>query len=379
MRLTSQCLHQFSRKISNTKHMSRTTIRLTDDLTAMGPAIDLLRNGEVVAFPTETVYGLGANALNSSAVQKIFTAKGRPSDNPLIVHISSLNMLKDLVAEEAFPRPGTTIHKLCEELWPGAITFLFPKSDRVPDNVTAGQPTVAVRMPSHPIAKYLIETAGVPVAAPSANVSGRPSPTKAEHVLQDLDGIIPCVIDGGNTNYGLESTVLDINRDPPLILRPGGVTFEQLKKLIPNVQVYERSVHGSQMAEKPATPGLKYRHYSPNALVLLFEYNSDPTVTSLKEKMKKRVEELKREGKRIGIIHVHSGVKMDEEWMGDQVIVYPLGDESRPDVVAQGIFSALRSLDDKKVDCIMVEGISEENEGMAVMNRVRKAAAETIQ
>jgi L-threonylcarbamoyladenylate synthase len=197
------------------------------------PAIDLIRSGELVAFPTETVYGLGANGLSGEACRKIFQAKGRPSDNPLIVHISSIEMLH-MVAASVPARAEA----LMNAFWPGPLTLLFPKKECVPDVVTAGLETVAVRMPAHPVARKLIEFSGVPIAAPSANRSGRPSPTTAAHVLTDLNRRVKCIIDGGSASFGVESTVVDVSRSPPVILRPGGVTREQLKRFLPDVIVF---------------------------------------------------------------------------------------------------------------------------------------------
>jgi len=224
----------------------------------------LIHEGQVVAFPTETVYGLGANALDASAVKKIFLTKKRPADNPLIVHVSSEEMLAPLVSE--IPDGARVLMK---EFWPGPLTILFPTSDRVPPEVTCGQPTVAIRMPVHPIARKLIELSNVPIAAPSANLSGRPSPTSADHVYQDLKDRCACIIDGGECDVGLESTVVDLKRKK--ILRPGGVTLEQLQKFVPGIEVYSQEKDTEGLVSAPPTPGLKYRHYSPQAQVFLIE------------------------------------------------------------------------------------------------------------
>ncbi|KXZ42995.1 hypothetical protein GPECTOR_108g190 [Gonium pectorale] len=234
-------------------------------------AAALLAAGEVVAIPTETVYGLAANALSASAVSKIYAAKNRPADNPLIVHVSSLAMLASL-----YP-PGWSLPAIytaaVAELWPGPLTILLPRSPLVPDAVTCGMPTMAVRMPAHPLALALIAACGFPLAAPSANSSGRPSPTLARHVLSDLDGRIPLVLDGGPCTCGLESTVLDGLRSPPAILRPGGVTAERLASYpgLSGLQVYRRDFVDAALEAAPTTPGMKYRHYSPSAPVLLLD------------------------------------------------------------------------------------------------------------
>jgi L-threonylcarbamoyladenylate synthase len=356
------------------------------------PAVELLKKGEIVAFPTETVYGLGANALDDNAVKKIFKAKGRPSDNPLIVHISSMEMLRELVAPEAFPKEGSIASQICKTFWPGPLTILFKKSSRVADSVTAKLETVAVRMPSHPIASKLISLSNLPLAAPSANVSGRPSPTSAHHVLEDMKGRIPCIVDGGACDVGVESTVIDLNSTPPLILRPGGITFEKLQKFVPDIQIYEKKVHGTHLEQAPPTPGLKYTHYSPSARVILFEEPSN--VQQLMNDVLNKFKEEISNGKRVAIINTHStftypsdlkvfqapngvaedGVKQDGSTNRDFAI-YRLGDEVHPDVIARGLFKALRDLDSLKVDVILMEGISERAEGLAVMNRIRKAAS----
>jgi L-threonylcarbamoyladenylate synthase len=225
---------------------------------------DLLRQGEVVAFPTETVYGLGANALNANAVKKIFLAKGRPHDNPLIVHIAEFEQLKPLVqgiSEKAYV--------LMHRFWPGPLTLIFPKSNLVPNEVTAGLDTVAVRMPRHPVALKLIKEAGVPIAAPSANTSGLPSPTEGAHVLADLNGKIPLILDGGETEVGLESTVVDVTVEPPLILRPGGVTLEEIEDAIGQA-AYDPGL-SKDKNETPRSPGMKYTHYSPKADVFIVD------------------------------------------------------------------------------------------------------------
>jgi len=248
-------------------------------------AAKLLEEGEVVAIPTETVYGLAGNALDKNVVPKIFKAKNRPSDNPLIVHISSLKMLKQLLPDGKIPEKYIpVIHKY----WPGPLTIILPKSSKVPDVVTAGQKTMAVRFPKHPIARALISLCGFPLAAPSANSSGKPSPTLASHVYNDLSGKIPLIIDGGACNLGVESTVLDGIRTPPAILRPGSVTYEKLRKVkgMENVQVYRRDFVDKKLEQVPTTPGMKYRHYSPDASVILIESNIHSTDETYEEKRK---------------------------------------------------------------------------------------------
>ena len=226
------------------------------------PAALILRQGGLVAFPTETVYGLGANALNPEAVARIFCVKGRPGDNPLIVHISGIDGLSPLVS-----RIPPLANKLFQAFSPGPLTLILPKSSRVPDLVTAGLDTVAIRIPAHPVARRLIELAGVPIAAPSANRSGRPSPTQAWHVAADLDGQIPLIIEAGSSQFGLESTVLDVTGDIPVILRPGAITASQIREIAGDVTEESRAFASG--AGAPRSPGMKYRHYAPRAQVII--------------------------------------------------------------------------------------------------------------
>ena len=228
-------------------------------------AAALLRAGELVAFPTETVYGLGADALNAEASARIFAAKGRPADNPLIAHIAGENGLAGLIALE----PCACARALMRAFWPGPMTLIFPKSPRVPREVTAGLDTVAVRMPSHPVARALISAAQTPIAAPSANRSGRPSPTTAAHVLEDMEGRIPLILDGGPCEVGLESTVVDVTGARPRILRPGGVTLEMLEGVVGDVDVDEGVLHQLQAGSQARSPGMKYKHYAPKGEVTI--------------------------------------------------------------------------------------------------------------
>lgn len=223
-------------------------------------AASLLRSGEVVAIPTETVYGLAANAFDGKAVAKIFKAKSRPMDNPLIVHIAEFEELYSLVS--SVPESAKI---LAEKFWPGPLTMIMPKSDKIPNEVSAGLETVAVRMPSHPAARAVIKAAGVPLAAPSANISGSPSPTNAKYVLSDMGGKIPLILDGGPCSVGVESTVITLASNPPRVLRPGGITVEQLREALGEVQVDDAVIHELKKGEKAASPGMKYKHYAPKA------------------------------------------------------------------------------------------------------------------
>lgn len=354
-------------------------------------AADILREGKsVVGMPTETVYGLGGNALQAESAKAIFTAKGRPSDNPLIVHVSSLSMLRSLL-----PNPGTlpaVYEKTIRRFWPGPLTILVPKSALIPEVVTGGHDTVAVRFPSHPVARALISLAGVPVAAPSANTSGRPSPTTAQHVFHDLSGKIPCILDSGSCDVGLESTVLDALRSPPVILRPGGVTHEQLLEFFPDIRVYRRSdfteSEAKQLEECPTTPGMKYRHYSPTASVVLFDSTASTPPMSMALFEAALIKELQA---RLALPELPSRVSVITTLGGlSEATIVCLQSLARShcieiemvrlDAVAHDLFAKLRDLDTphNKVDVAFIQGTSEIDLGSAVMNRLRKAATTII-
>ncbi len=305
-------------------------------------AAELIKQGELVAFPTETVYGLGANGLDECCAQRIYDAKGRPSDNPLILHIAEWSQLEELAAhipDEAY--------LLTRHFWPGALTIVLSKSDKVPSAVTGGKSTVAVRMPDHPIALALIRTAGVPLAAPSANLSGKPSPTTAQHVLEDLDGRIAAVVDGGSTRIGLESTVVDFTSTIPRVLRPGSVSVEEIRAVIPLIRLAESDEDGH-------SPGMKYRHYSPAAKV------------ELVDDIKASADQAKE--------HIKMGKKV--AWLGESAprgaihLIFP----NDAAFYARFFFAALRDLDAQKVDVIFVEIIPADGLGAAVMDRIRRAA-----
>ncbi len=322
-------------------------------------AAEVLRAGDVVAFPTETVYGLGANALDGRAVARIFAAKGRPTDNPLIVHIADTAQLEGLV--ESVPPAA---EELMARFWPGPLTLVMRRGSAVPPEVTAGLDTVGIRMPDHPVALALIRAAGVPIAAPSANASGRPSPTTAEHVLEDLAGVIPVVLDGGETGVGVESTVLDVTTDPPQILRPGGLPREELEAVIGPVELAP-GVEGVAVVQRPRSPGMKYRHYAPRAPLILVE----GPLLEMQEKICDLAMEYLEEGKRVGIL-------CSAESRGVYVAPVVLEYGSRADLasVASDLFSTLRAFDRHHVDVIIAEGVPEEGLGLAIMNRLRRAA-----
>ncbi|WP_156272448.1 L-threonylcarbamoyladenylate synthase [Neomoorella glycerini] len=339
---------------------------LVPELHKIRLAARILNRGGVVAFPTETVYGLGANALDGRAVRRIFRAKGRPADNPLIVHIASFRDVQDLVA---YLPPRTTL--LMQRFWPGPLTLVLPRSDLIPDIVTAGLDTVGIRMPSHPVAQALIRVARLPIAAPSANISGRPSPTTGQHVLKDLRGKIDAVVDGGPATVGVESTVLDLTTPVPTILRPGGVTYEDLKAVLGEVAI-DPAVRGSQVAQ-PRAPGMKYKHYAPRGEVYLITGELD-RVTA---KIRALVAAWQQRGRRVAVLATReTAAAYQQEPRPDYLEV--LGSRSQPATIAANLFSALRNCDRHRADIILAETIAEEGLGLAIMNRLRKSAANRI-
>lgn len=328
-------------------------------------ASEVLKAGGIVAIPTETVYGLGANALDPSAVQKIFKAKGRPSDNPLIVHIADKEKVYELTAE--VPEKARI---LMDKLWPGPLTLVLKKSPVIPGLITAGLDTVAVRMPEHPVARELIRLAGIPVAAPSANVSGRPSTTTAQHVLDDLEGKIELVVDAGSSRVGLESTVLDVTVEPPVLLRPGGVTPREIENIIGPIDM-DKTILGKINSENvPKSPGMKYRHYSPKAHVVIVKSGSTGRQA---EKILELARESRRAGKKAGICATDQTISKYEDF--DAV---SMGDRNHPETIAAKLFALLREFDGKKVDIIFTESVPEKDVGLAIMNRMVKAAGYDI-
>lgn len=326
----------------------------------LAEAAQILRDGGLVAFPTETVYGLGANALDEAAAKKIYAAKGRPSDNPLIAHISCLEELKPLVAY--IPETG---RKLAEAYWPGPLTMVFPKSDIVPYGTTGGLDTVAVRMPSDPVANRLIKLAGVPVAAPSANTSGRPSPTTAQHVWQDMEGKIEMILDGGPVGIGVESTIVDVSGDVPTLLRPGAITMEMLRETVGRVEI-DPAIQAPPSADlRPKAPGMKYRHYAPHADLQLVEGETDKVVETINALVKEKL----AEGKKVGVICTDE--TRDRFQQGE---VRSVGLRAKEETIAHNLFAVLREFDDLDVDCIYSESFSKDHLGQAIMNRLTKAA-----
>ncbi|NLO90228.1 MAG: threonylcarbamoyl-AMP synthase [Clostridia bacterium] len=332
-------------------------------------AASLIRAGNTVAFPTETVYGLGADAFNPEAVQKIFTAKGRPADNPLIIHVAYWRHLEKVV-QEIPPEAALLVRRF----WPGPLTLVLPKSPEVPHVVTAGLDTVAVRMPRHRVALELIRRSRCPVAAPSANVSGRPSPTAADHVLKDMYGVIGGILDGGSTSVGVESTVLDLSSDVPTILRPGGVTREQLERVLKRVRVSSEreNLNGDEFI--PRSPGMKYRHYSPRGELYIIHGNIEKAVGKIKE----LVLNWQKEGKKVAVLCSRETQQhyLQNDFKADLLMV--LGSRKEPKTVARKLYEALHRCDEENMDVILVEEFPFKGIGYAVMNRIIKASGNRI-
>lgn len=333
------------------------------DLKKLERAAEILRTGGLVAFPTETVYGLGANALDEAAAGKIYAAKGRPSDNPLIAHIADFSDLEPLVAE--IPE---TARKLMTAFWPGPLTLIFPKSAAVPYGTTGGLDTVAVRMPSDPVASALIRLAGVPVAAPSANTSGRPSPTTADHVWQDMNGKIDMIVDGGPVGIGVESTIIDVSGPEPVILRPGAVTQEMAGDVLGSAIGLDPAITGDGPMSadvKPKAPGMKYRHYAPKADLTLVEGETDEVISVINRLAGEKLEA----GYRVGIICTDETRGQYPEGM-----VRSLGLRAKEETIAHNLYAVLREFDDLEADYIYSESFPADHLGQAIMNRLKKAA-----
>ena len=333
------------------------------DETMIEEAGRIIRKGGLVAFPTETVYGLGGDALNPESSKKIYAAKGRPSDNPLIVHIADKRGLYRIVRE--VPEKAK---KLMEAFWPGPLTMIFFKKDLVPGATTGGLDTVAVRMPSDRIAAAFIRAAGGFVAAPSANVSGRPSTTTAAHVEEDLSGRIEMILDGGQAVIGLESTIVDMSVEPPVILRPGAVTEEMMEAVIGPLEV-DKAIIAPDSGVKPKAPGMKYRHYAPRADLAVVEGSTEAVIAAINQ----LAEEAEAEGKRVGIIATDE--TKDRYPKG---LVLSLGARKHEEEIAQHLFEVLRDFDETDVDCIYSEAFDEASIGPAIMNRLLKAAGHKV-
>lgn len=345
---------------------SRFTIHSSDNLTAETAAIaecvKLLRQGGLVAIPTETVYGLAANALNSAAVARIFETKGRPAWDPLIVHVSGFDMVSRVAAE--FPEKA---QQLAHRFWPGPLTLLLPKSAELPNAVTAGRDTVAVRMPAHPVAHALIASADLPLAAPSANRFGRVSPTTAEHVLTELNGRIDAILDAGPTEIGVESTVLDPLRNPPLLLRPGGVTREQIEAIVGRIELYSRPAHAAPQAL--ASPGLTARHYAPTARLVLIDGERDALLKAIRDHVASEAER----GNYVGVL-------APDDWIDETtlaaggIVLFAWGSWGDWHQLGRNLFAGLRYLDKPGVNVILCPLPSEEGMGLALRDRLTRAA-----
>ncbi|MUM64735.1 threonylcarbamoyl-AMP synthase [Acidianus infernus] len=329
----------------------------------LNPEIDKIREaakyiklGGIVAFPTETVYGLGGDAYNPEAAIKVFKAKNRPMDNPLIVHIADLNQLFD-VAKDI---PDIVLD-MAQKVWPGPLTFVLKKTDKVPKETTGGLDTVAVRMPAHPIALQLIRESGVPIAAPSANLATKPSPTKAEHVISDLNGRVDVIIDGGDTFFGVESTIINMTVNPPVLLRPGPFTLEELHQFLPEIVIPEQLIKGGEFTVALA-PGMKYRHYAPSKKLLLVENYS----------IFKEVVKLLRSKYKVAVLCTTEDFKDFDE---PRII---LGSRENLYEIAKNLFDSFRKLDRLDVDMGVMEGVPEKGIGFAIMNRARKASGFSI-
>jgi L-threonylcarbamoyladenylate synthase len=337
------------------------------EITKIEHAAALIRAGELVVFPTETVYGLGANALQAQAVEGIFVAKGRPLSDPLIVHIADESALFDLTT--SLPEQ---VEQLTQTFWPGPLTLILPRSPRVPAIVSAGLETVAVRMPRHPIAQALIRAAGVPIAAPSANRFMHISPTTAQHALADLDGRVPFILDGGPCSVGVESTVLDLCAEIPTVLRPGGVSFEALRAVLPHVQLATRhnvdnradDVH----TEAQKSPGQLLTHYAPAVPLLLFDGTTEEMRSGMLAEAKRRIEH----NERVGVLVADEDIAIFE---GRGVLVYSLGDAAKPEQLAATLFAGLRALEGAGVQVILCRSFAEHGLGLAIRDRLLRAAS----
>ena len=333
------------------------------DHAALARGGEILKQGGLVAFPTETVYGLGGNALDPMASKKIYAAKGRPSDNPLIVHIADLNALVPIVKE--VPEKAKI---LAEKFWPGPLTMIFEKSDLVPLETTGGLNSVAVRFPSDPIAAELILQAGGYVAAPSANTSGRPSPTTAQHVEEDLGDAIEMIIDGGPVGIGLESTIVDFTEDVPVVLRPGYISLEMLQEVLGDVRM-DKGLIKPDSKVHPKAPGMKYRHYAPKADLVLVDGEAENVVKKINE----LVAEKQKNGLKVGVIATD---ETKDQYQAD--IVVSIGARADEDAIAQHLYKILREFDDWNVDAIYSESFATPRIGQAIMNRLLKAAGHQV-
>ena len=323
----------------------------------------IIKEGGLVAFPTETVYGLGGDALNPDSSKKIYAAKGRPSDNPLIVHVCRFEDVEKIVAEVP-----ETARKLADAFWPGPLTMIMNKNDKVPYETTGGLDTVAIRMPNNKIALKLIELSGGYIAAPSANTSGRPSPTLARYCIEDLTGKIEMIIDGGQVGIGLESTIVDLTSDVPMILRPGYITAEMLRDVLGEISI-DRTIIDSSSTQKPKAPGMKYRHYAPKGQLTIVQGSQDKVVEYINAETKKAASE----GKKVGVIGTDSTRSLYEA-----EVVKSGGSRDDEKTIAHELFKVLREFDDENIDVMFSESFDDSGIGQAIMNRLLKAAGHNV-
>lgn len=332
-------------------------------LEALKKAGSIIRGGGLVAFPTETVYGLGGDALNSDSSRKIYAAKGRPSDNPLIVHISRWEDLATVA--RVIPKQAQL---LARRFWPGPLTMIFQKTDAVPLETTGGLDTVAVRFPSHPIAQKFIEESGGFVAAPSANLSGRPSPAKARYVVEDMDGRIDMILDGGDVGIGIESTIIDLSGEVPVLLRPGYVTIEMLRELLPAVEV-DPTILDGDCKQPPKAPGMRYRHYAPKGKLTIVEGERE----SVAELINRLCEEGMAQGRKVGVIATSENCPL---YKAD--VVKNVGSRADEEEIAGNLYNILREFDDEDVEIMYSESLDFGGLGQAIMNRLLKAAGHEV-
>ena len=334
------------------------------DADVMDRAGKLIAEGELVAFPTETVYGLGGDALDPDASRKIYAAKGRPSDNPLIVHIAEFDDMKRVARE--VPEQA---RKLADAFWPGPLTMIVWTSDAVPEATTGGMQTVAVRMPNHPVALELIRRSGCLIAAPSANTSGRPSPTEAQHVAEDLSGKIAMILDGGPVGIGIESTIIDLTEEKPMILRPGYITPEMLSEVLQEEVVIDPGIIAADDTRKPKAPGMKYKHYAPKAEMIIVDGAQDAVIAKINELTAAK----RAEGKKVAVIATD---ETKERY--DAQVILSMGRRSDEDAIAQHLYKILRECDELEVGEIYSECFQTPRIGQAIMNRLLKAAGHTV-
>ena len=334
------------------------------DTDVMEQAGKLIAEGELVAFPTETVYGLGGDALDPDASRKIYAAKGRPSDNPLIVHIADFDDMKRVARE--VPEQAK---KLADAFWPGPLTMIVWKSDAVPEATTGGMQTVAVRMPNHPVALELIRRSGCLIAAPSANTSGRPSPTEAQHVAEDLSGKIAMILDGGPVGIGIESTIIDLTEEQPMILRPGYITPEMLSEVLQEEVVIDPGIIAADDTRKPKAPGMKYKHYAPKAEMIIVDGAQDAVIHKINELTAAK----RAEGKKVAVIATD-----ETKDRYDAQVILSMGKRADEDAIAQHLYKILRECDELDVGEIYSECFQTPRIGQAIMNRLLKAAGHTV-